>query len=193
MGAGIARVAASAGHPVLLFDARAGVAAAALTAMRSDLDRQVTRGKLSRADADATAGRIAVVDALGELAPAHLVIEAIVEDRAAKIALFRELEGIVAESTLLATNTSSISVTAIAGGLRRPERCVGMHFFNPAPVMKLVEIVRPLAASPAAVVRPLTTEDWAPGSVTMSSRWPVSRSRSTAGSTAWAYASPVLA
>jgi 3-hydroxybutyryl-CoA dehydrogenase len=161
MGAGIARVAASAGHPVLLFDARAGVAAAALTAMRSDLDRQVTRGKLSRADADATAGRIAVVDALGELAPAHLVIEAIVEDRAAKIALFRELEGIVAESTLLATNTSSISVTAIAGGLRRPERCVGMHFFNPAPVMKLVEIVRPLAASPAAVeTAARTAEAW---------------------------------
>lgn len=161
MGAGIARVAASAGHPVLLFDAPAGVAAAALTAMRSDLDRQVTRGKLSRADADATAGRIAVVDALGELAPAHLVIEAIVEDRAAKIALFRELEGIVAESTLLATNTSSISVTAIAGGLRRPERCVGMHFFNPAPVMKLVEIVRPLAASPAAVeTAARTAEAW---------------------------------
>ena len=161
MGAGIARVAATAGHPVLLFDARAGAAAAALTVMRSDLDRQVERGKLSRADADATAGRIAVVDALVELAPARLVIEAIVEDRAAKIALFRELEGIVAESALLATNTSSISVTAIAGGLRRPERCVGMHFFNPAPVMKLVEIVRPLAASPAAVdtvVR--TAEAW---------------------------------
>jgi len=161
MGAGIARVAATAGHPVLLFDARAGAAAAALTMMRSDLDRQVERGKLSRADADATAGRIAVVDALVELAPARLVIEAIVEDRAAKIALFRELEGIVAESALLATNTSSISVTAIAGGLRRPERCVGMHFFNPAPVMKLVEIVRPLAASPAAVdtvVR--TAEAW---------------------------------
>jgi len=159
MGAGIARVAATAGHPVLLFDARA--AAAALTVTRSDLDRQVERGKLSRADADATAGRIAVVDALVELAPARLVIEAIVEDRAAKIALFRELEGIVAESALLATNTSSISVTAIAGGLRRPERCVGMHFFNPAPVMKLVEIVRPLAASPAAVdtvVR--TAEAW---------------------------------
>ena len=161
MGAGIARVAATAGHPVLLFDARAGAAAAALTVTRSDLDRQVERGKLSRADADATAGRIAVVDALVELAPARLVIEAIVEDRAAKIALFRELEGIVAESALLATNTSSISVTAIAGGLRRPERCVGMHFFNPAPVMKLVEIVRPLAASPAAVdtvVR--TAEAW---------------------------------
>jgi len=161
MGAGIARVAATAGHPVLLFDARAGAAAAALTMMRSDLDRQLERGKLSRADADATAGRIAVVDALVELAPARLVIEAIVEDRAAKIALFRELEGIVAESALLATNTSSISVTAIAGGLRRPERCVGMHFFNPAPVMKLVEIVRPLAASPAAVdtvVR--TAEAW---------------------------------
>ena len=161
MGAGIARVAATAGHPVLLFDTRAGAAAAALTVTRSDLDRQVERGKLSRADADATAGRIAVVDALVELAPARLVIEAIVEDRAAKIALFRELEGIVAESALLATNTSSISVTAIAGGLRRPERCVGMHFFNPAPVMKLVEIVRPLAASPAAVdtvVR--TAEAW---------------------------------
>jgi 3-hydroxybutyryl-CoA dehydrogenase len=101
------------------------------------------------------------VDALVELAPARLVIEAIVEDRAAKIALFRELEGIVAESALLATNTSSISVTAIAGGLRRPERCVGMHFFNPAPVMKLVEIVRPLAASPAAVDTAVrTAEAW---------------------------------
>jgi 3-hydroxybutyryl-CoA dehydrogenase len=161
MGAGIARVAATAGHPVLLYDARAGVAAAALSAMRGDLERQAARGKMSRADADAAGGRIAIVDALAEVAPAHLAIEAIVEDRAAKIALFRELEEIVAPSALLATNTSSISVTAIAGGLRHPERCVGMHFFNPAPVMKLVEIVRPLAASSAAVETAVrTAEAW---------------------------------
>lgn len=161
MGAGIASVAASAGHPVVLYDAREGAARAAIAGIGADLERQIARGKRSRADADATVARITALATLAEAAPAQLVIEAIVEDRAAKAALFRELEDIVAESAVLATNTSSISVTAIAGGLRHPERCVGMHFFNPAPAMKLVEVVRPLTASPAVVELAVrTAEAW---------------------------------
>ena len=151
MGAGIARVAAAAGHPVLLFDAREDAARVALEGISADLARQVARAKLSRADADALSGRIRAIAALAEAAPAGLVIEAIVEDLAAKRALFAELEGIVADDAILATNTSSLSVTALAGALRRPERCVGIHFFNPAPVMTLVEIVRPLTAAEGVV------------------------------------------
>ena len=151
MGAGIARVAAAAGHPVLLYDAREGAARDAVVSMTADLSRQVERGKLSRDAAAALTGRICVLATLAEAAPARLVIEAIVEELSAKRALFRELEEIVAADAVLATNTSSLSVTALAGGLRRPERCVGIHFFNPAPLMKLVEIVRPLTASEAVV------------------------------------------
>ncbi len=151
MGAGIARVAAAAGHAVVLFDARDGAAAQARAAIAADLERAVGRGKMTADDAAATVGRLQVAGALAEFATCGLVIEAIVEDRAAKIALFRQLEAIVADDAILATNTSSISVTAIAGALRVRERCVGMHFFNPAHVMALVEIVRPLTASDAVV------------------------------------------
>jgi 3-hydroxybutyryl-CoA dehydrogenase len=151
MGAGIAHGAAAAGHPVLLYDAREGAARNAIDAIAADLARQVARGKLSRDAADALTGRIRALSSLAEAAPAKLVIEAILEDLAAKRALFAQLEGIVAADAVLATNTSSLSVTALAGGLRHPGRCVGIHFFNPAPVMKLVEIVRPLTASDAVV------------------------------------------
>jgi 3-hydroxybutyryl-CoA dehydrogenase len=151
MGAGIARVAAAAGHEVVLFDARDGAASQARAAIATDLERAVGRGKIAADDAAATVERLRVAASLAEFAACGLVIEAIVEDRAAKIALFRELEAIVADDAILATNTSSISVTAIAGALRVRERCVGMHFFNPAYVMALVEIVRPLTASDAVV------------------------------------------
>ncbi len=151
MGAGIARVAAAAGHEVVLFDARDGAASHARSTIAADLERAVGRGKMAADDAAATVARVDVGGSLAEFATCGLVIEAIVEDRAAKVALFRELEAIVADEAILATNTSSISVTAIAGALRVPQRCVGMHFFNPAPVMALVEIVRPLTATDAVV------------------------------------------
>ncbi len=147
MGAGIAQVAAQAGHPVSLFDMREGAASAAKTKLASTLDGLVTKGKLTVDAAQATLSRIQPITALSDAAQAGLVVEAIVEDLAAKRALFQQLEGIVDETCVLATNTSSISVTAIANGLKHPGRLVGMHFFNPVPLMKLVEVVSGLQTS----------------------------------------------
>jgi 3-hydroxybutyryl-CoA dehydrogenase len=141
MGAGIAQVAAQAGHPVRLFDVRDGAAADAKRKLAATLDGLVTKGKLAADAAQATLARIEAVAALDAAADAKLVVEAIVEDLEAKRALFRQLEGLLAADAVLATNTSSISVTAIANGLAHPGRIVGMHFFNPVPLMKLVEVV----------------------------------------------------
>ena len=141
MGAGIAQVAAQAGHPVQLFDMRDGAAAAAKAKLGTTLDSLVSKGKLAADAAQATLARITPIAAMAEAAQAGLVVEAIVEDLGAKRSLFQQLEGIVGETCVLATNTSSISVTAIANGLKKPGRLVGMHFFNPVPLMKLVEVV----------------------------------------------------
>ena len=141
MGVGIAQVAAQAGHPVQLFDARPGQAQQAARKLGATLDALVAKGKLTADEAEATLGRIEPLAALEELAETRLAIEAIVEDLVAKRALFQQLESLVAADCVLATNTSSISVTAIANGLERPARLVGMHFFNPVPQMKLVEVV----------------------------------------------------
>lgn len=148
MGAGIAQVAAQAGHPVFLFDLREGAAAEARAKLAATLDGLAAKGKLSLEVAQATLTRITAATSLQEAAGAGLVIEAIVEKLEAKRSLFREIEGIVEERTVLATNTSSISVTAIANGLKQPGRLVGMHFFNPVPLMKLVEVVSGLATVP---------------------------------------------
>ncbi len=149
MGAGIAQVAAAAGHDVLIYDALEGAVERGLQRTRKGLDKLVERGRMSAAEVDALMARIRPAAGYGELAPARLVIEAIVEDLQVKQDLFTELEAIVAGDAILATNTSSISVTAIAAALRHPERVAGMHFFNPAPVMKLVEVVRGVATSDA--------------------------------------------
>jgi len=142
MGAGIAQVAAQAGHPVWLHDAREGAAAQAKAKLAASLQALVTKGRLEASAAEAALARIQPVSAgLAKAAGARLVVEAIVENLEAKRALFRELEGLVAPDCVLATNTSSISVTAIANGLQHPQRLVGMHFFNPVPLMKLVEVV----------------------------------------------------
>lgn len=141
MGAGIAWVAAEAGHPVRLYDADPDAVGAAVDDMRSRLDRSVAKGTRSAANADAIVARIEPALSLAELAGAALAIEAIVEDLAIKQQVFRDLEDIVGAEAILATNTSSLSVTAIAAPLGGPERVVGMHFFNPAPIMPLVEIV----------------------------------------------------
>ncbi len=149
MGAGIAQVAAQAGHAVWLHDTREGAAAQAKDKLASSLDALVTKGKLT-ADAVAQAlARITPINDLADAAGATLVVEAIVEKLDAKRALFQQLEGLLGASAVLATNTSSISVTAIANGLQRPERLVGMHFFNPVPLMKLVEVVSGLHTDPA--------------------------------------------
>ena len=141
MGAGIAQVAAQSGHRVLLHDARPGAAAAARDKLGATLDGLVAKGRLAAGAAEATLARIAPIEALAQAGEARLVVEAIVENLDAKRALFRELEGLLGADAVLATNTSSISVTAIANGLARPQRLVGMHFFNPVPLMKLVEVV----------------------------------------------------
>lgn len=141
MGAGIAQVAAAAGHPVLLYDVRENAAAKAIADIGKNIDKLVAKGRLS---ANAIAA-VRPVSSLDELSSAKLVIEAVVEDLAAKREVFGKLETIIASDCILATNTSSISITAIAARLQHPGRIVGMHFFNPAPLMELVEVVSGLA------------------------------------------------
>jgi 3-hydroxybutyryl-CoA dehydrogenase len=149
MGAGIAQIAAAAGHEVWMLDAREGAAGAAIAKTADALGSLVTRGKLDAAARDATCARLRAASTVQDLAGCGVVVEAIVEDLDAKRALFARLESVVGEDAILATNTSSISVTAIANGLRRPQRLAGMHFFNPVPLMKLVEIVSGLATDRA--------------------------------------------
>ncbi len=150
MGAGIAEVAARAGHRVVVFDAFPASLARGAEGLRKGIGAQVARAKLDSAEADRVAARIEWTERPGALAPAALIIEAIIEDANAKKALFGELERI-APDAVLATNTSSLSVTALASGLQRPERFLGLHFFNPATVMKLVEIVPGLATDAALI------------------------------------------
>jgi len=149
MGAGIAQVAAAAGHPVKLLDNRPGAAEKAVEGIRAQFAKLADKGKLSAEAAAAASARLIPVEQLAELADAGLVVEAIVESLEAKQALYRDLEAIVGPDCLFGTNTSSISVTAIGAALTRPERLAGLHFFNPAPLMALVEIVSGLATEPA--------------------------------------------
>jgi len=157
MGVGIAEVAAAAGHPVRLHDNRPGAAADACAALAARLDKRVARGRVAQADRDALLARITPTDALADLAPAGLVVEAIVEDLVVKHGLFAELETLVGPGAILASNTSSLSITAIAAGLSRPQQMVGMHFFNPVPVMKLVEVVHGLATDDDVTASVLAT------------------------------------
>jgi 3-hydroxybutyryl-CoA dehydrogenase len=141
MGAGIAQVAAAAGHRVKLHDLRPGAAQTAVAQIAKSLQSQVDKGRLSIDEREAALARIEPVDTLAAAADATLAIEVIVEDLAAKQSLLRELEALLPADAVLASNTSSISISAIANGLQRPQRVVGMHFFNPVPLMKLVEVV----------------------------------------------------
>jgi len=141
MGAGIAQVAAQAGHRVLLFDAQTAAADAAKTRLENTFLKLVDKGKFSHDEATAILSRIESIASLDAAKSAGLVVEAIVETMEIKHELFQQLENIVSSNCILATNTSSISVTALANGLRHPERLIGMHFFNPAALMKLVEVV----------------------------------------------------
>ncbi len=142
MGAGIAQVAATAGHVVYLYDAAPGAVDRAHTDLVARLGRSVDKGRMAGGEADDIAARIVAIDSLEALADSSLVIEAIVEDLGVKQEVLRQIETLVADDTVIASNTSSLSVTAIAAALQRPARVVGIHFFNPAPVMPLVEIVR---------------------------------------------------
>jgi 3-hydroxybutyryl-CoA dehydrogenase len=149
MGAGIVQWAAEAGHTVIAFDARPGAVAAATAKLSDLLDRGVAKGRLTAEAAAATLARVAPAEALADFARADVVVEAIVEDLEAKRALFRDLEEVVRPDAVLATNTSSLSVTAVAAAARLPERVAGLHFFNPVPLMKVVEVIPGLRTAPA--------------------------------------------
>ncbi|MEV5606933.1 3-hydroxyacyl-CoA dehydrogenase [Streptomyces sp. NPDC052225] len=157
MGQGIAQVALVAGHPVRLYDAVPGRAESAAASIAARLDRLVEKGRMGAAERAAAGTRLTAAHTLGELADASLVVEAVLEQLDVKQRLFRELEDVVAEDCLLATNTSSLSVTAIGGALRVPERFVGLHFFNPAPLMPLVEVVSGSATDVTAATRAYET------------------------------------
>lgn len=151
MGRGIAQIAALAGAHVRLVDSRAGASETARLNLIETLGKQVEKGRLQRLLADAAIGRLSACSGLHDLVGTHVVIEAIVEDLGAKKSLFKELEHIVGSGTILASNTSSLSITAIAAGLQHPQRFAGMHFFNPVPLMKIVEVVGGLLSAPAVV------------------------------------------
>lgn len=144
MGAGIVQVAATAGHDVYIFDTSGEAIDKGMAQIEKFLARSVDKGRMEDQQRIAILGRIKRCDKLEDLAPAKLVIEAIVENIDIKRSVFGQLEDILAEDAILASNTSSISITEIAARLKRPERMVGMHFFNPAPVMKLVEVIHGL-------------------------------------------------
>jgi 3-hydroxybutyryl-CoA dehydrogenase len=147
MGSGIAEVAAKAGFEVVLRSRAQGTADAMVAGLEKSLAKQVERGKLEPADRDATLGRVRAVADLGELSDCDLVIESVVEDLAAKQHLFTELDRICPEPTILATNTSTLPVVEMAMVTGRPDKVCGVHFFNPAPMMALVEIVRAITSS----------------------------------------------
>jgi 3-hydroxybutyryl-CoA dehydrogenase len=147
MGAGIAQVAALAGHTVLLYDLDAAALKKARAGIASNLQRLIEKKKVDANEGHAAIERVRIVANLADMRGAALIIEAVAERLDVKRSLFVQLEEIAGEDCILATNTSSISITAIAAPLRHPSRVVGMHFFNPAPLMALVEVVRGLSTS----------------------------------------------
>ena len=153
MGRGIAQIAAQAGFEVAIFDVKPDAAAEARRAIAATLAMLAAKGKLTEDDAARATARIAVVGGLNELSRVDLVIEAIIERLDAKQALFAALEAIVGKQCILATNTSSLSVTAIAAACANPERVAGLHFFSPVPLMKLVEVIGGLLTDPQVVER----------------------------------------
>ena len=155
MGAGIAQVAIEAGFEVVGREVTAELGEAAAGRIGHFLTRKVEKGQRTQNERDAAVGRLATTTALSELAECDLVIEAIVEELDAKRALFAELERICRADAVLATNTSALSVTEIAAATATPERVVGMHFFNPAPLMPLVEVVRAQLSADEAVMAAL--------------------------------------
>ncbi len=148
MGSGIAQVAAQSGHKVILMDSNSEGLKKAHGKIASDLKKLAEKGKITEADSLTIHGRISVATDIKDLSSCDLVIEAIVEDLAVKQEVFRKLEAVVHEHSILASNTSSLSITSIASGCKRPERVVGIHFFNPATILPLVEIIPALQTSP---------------------------------------------
>ena len=149
MGRGIAQIAAQAGSTVRLYDTQPEAVERAIRELGTQWDRLLEKGRMDAAAVAAAKERVRPAASLQDLAGCQLVVEAVVERLDVKKALFAQLEGIVAADAVLATNTSSLSVTAIAAGLQRPQQVAGYHFFNPVPLMKVVEVIAGLATDPA--------------------------------------------
>jgi 3-hydroxybutyryl-CoA dehydrogenase len=149
MGNGIAHVCARSGFDVLLYDVNQTALYRGLDTIRTNFAREVAKQKLTQHQSDEARSRITLTTKLDDLAPASIAIEAATERFEIKSAIFRDLDRILPAEAILATNTSSISITKIAAQTERPEQVIGMHFFNPVPVMKLVEVIRGLQTSPA--------------------------------------------
>ena len=153
MGRGIVQVFAQSGYPVAMFDTFPKALEEATKRIGKMLDRAVEKGKLSADDATAAKGNITPVNAIGDLGKCGLVVEAATERPDVKIEILKTAQGLVASGGILATNTSSISITQLAATTDMPDRFIGMHFFNPVPIMKLVEVVRGLQTSDDTVAR----------------------------------------
>jgi 3-hydroxybutyryl-CoA dehydrogenase len=147
MGRGIAQVAAAAGLEVVLVDATRVLAEKGRATILAQLDRLVEKGKLAASEREAIGGRLRAGDVLSALGEVDIAVEAVAESLPLKQQIFAELDGVCRPEVILATNTSSISITALCAATRRPQRVIGMHFMNPVPVMKLVEIIRGLPTS----------------------------------------------
>jgi 3-hydroxybutyryl-CoA dehydrogenase len=147
MGSGIAQVAATSGFTVVLRSRKQESADQTVAAMQKSLERLVSKERMSQEDADAAVARVTATASIADLADCDLVIESVVEDLATKLELFAELDEVCKEGAILATNTSTLSVTDMAVKTGRPERVCGVHFFNPAPMMALVEIIETLVSS----------------------------------------------
>lgn len=151
MGSGIAQVSAAAGYLVTVREVTAELAERGIDTIARQLARAVEKGKISRTDRDEVLSRITPTTELSALADCQLVIEAVVEDLEVKNGLWRELEEICSPDTIFASNTSSLTIAEMAAATQRPDRLIGLHFFNPVPVMPLVEVVRTIATDPQVV------------------------------------------
>lgn len=149
MGNGIAHVFAQHGHQVVLYDIAAPQLEKAVATIRQNLERQAKKGAIPETLVAETVGRIRTTQEMGDLAPVDFAVEAVTENESLKLEIFRKLDATVREGAVLASNTSSIPITRIAAATKRPEQVIGMHFMNPVPVMKLVEVIRGHATSDA--------------------------------------------
>lgn len=161
MGSGIAQVAATSGCKVKLYDTNTVALDKAKAALEKILNRLIEKGRIDQTEKDRIQGNIEYVDSLKALSDSDLTIEAIIENLDIKQKVFSELETYVSDDCIIASNTSSLSIASIAASLQKPERCVGIHFFNPAPLMKLVEVIPAIQTSEAVLEKSVQTiSDW---------------------------------
>lgn len=157
MGSGIAQLASTAGHQVKVYDANEAALVKSREKLQKIMDRLIEKGKYSSEEADQIKARIVYANSLSELSDCNLVIEAIVENAEIKAKVFKELESLVDDQCIIASNTSSLSITSLAANLEKPERFIGIHFFNPAPLMRLVEVIPAIQTSARVLEKTKTT------------------------------------